>query len=579
MQYKKILLVTTAIKETHEDNKNVIFLGEWCKPHDDENPGHVMQYHCEDRKKFEEDHNYLDFFYESLLLSLSKTLNDYHHSNHSIRYWRIIIGPWLQIYISAVWDRWENLRVAFEKYEFDETVLINYTAAYKPPNSYDEANCLLGSNHFWNHMLYSKILKNHYSSHIKFINISCKKFLRYQKSTKPNKRTIKDTLVHWTDRLLEIIQVNERVVFVSSYFDLGALIKISLKLGQIPRVHTEFRQRIKLPNISPLRNKINIDLKGENSFELFLISNIVSDIPISYIEGYKTLKQRAALLLPNCSVIFSANAHYNNELFKVFCAEKINLGKKLITSQHGGGARLKYSQNSHEVKISDVNVVWRNTSYKNQIRLPPNKIVNRGKGKKNGCELTIVSLEFPLYLTHYISGTHSSLILDDYNQKLEFINNLDKSIKNYLKIRADIDYGWNIKQRYINKLGIEKISPHKTLLNAFDHSKVIVCTYPETTLSEAIYSEIPTILLYKEEYWEPHSENDNFIHIMEEANIIFSNPITAANHINKVWDDPYAWWNSPRTINSRKKFLDEFVRTEKNWLKQWSRFFKDQLSE
>ena len=83
--------------------------------------------------------------------------------------------------------------------------------------------------------------------------------------------------------------------------------------------------------------------------------NIISDIPISYIEGYGNILERATYLFPDCKIIFTANAHFYNELFKVWCAERVNSGKKLIISDHGVTAT-KYNNFSHEDKISDLHV-------------------------------------------------------------------------------------------------------------------------------------------------------------------------------------------------------------------------------
>jgi putative transferase (TIGR04331 family) len=59
-----ILLVTTAVKKTRKNNKNLLFLGEWCKEYSDEkllnNIKHkTIDYHWNDREKFKSDYKYL----------------------------------------------------------------------------------------------------------------------------------------------------------------------------------------------------------------------------------------------------------------------------------------------------------------------------------------------------------------------------------------------------------------------------------------------------------------------------------------------------------------------------------------
>ena len=129
---------------------------------------------------------------------------------------------------------------------------------------------------------------------------------------------------------------------------------------------------------------------------------------------------------------------------------------------------------------------------------------------------------------------------------------------------------------FLLSLSEEISSSSHNLLEAFNDSKIIVCTYPETTVFEAIYSKIPTILLYKKEYWELHPEFDDLVKKMKLANIIFSDPVSASSHINRIWNDPRLWWDSPTVIDVRKEFFDQCGRVDGDWLDQWSRFFKKQ---
>jgi putative transferase (TIGR04331 family) len=137
--------------------------------------------------------------------------------------------------------------------------------------------------------------------------------------------------------------------------------------------------------------------------------------------------------------------------------------------------------------------------------------------------------------------------------------------------------GWGIDRHYSNIIGNERISYKGSLSDAYDDSKIIVCSYPETTFFEALYSGKPTILLYMKENWDFHSEFSSLISIMEDANILFTNPVAASNHINKIWDNPDYWWNLPKVVNAREEFFDQCGRVDDNWLDQWGDFFKEQL--
>lgn len=572
MKTKKELLITTAIKESHECPDSAVFLGRWCDSKND--IVDTIDYHYNDRNKFNKNYKYIDSFYESLIPSISSALNNYHNTNYSTQYWLIIIGPWLKLYISSAWDRWECLRVAFEKYEFNRTILINSNIITNPPNYYNEADYLYGSSHYWNHLFFSKILKAEYTDKIKIESLVCNNFSSYKTNKSFNKETIRDLLIYSIDKTLEIFQISKKVLIFDSYFKLSDLFKVSISLKQIPRLFKEFNKTINLPDPSIHRKNFNIIHEHKNSFELFVINNIPLDIPVAYIEGYETLKKQSNAINLIYESIFTANAHIHNDLFKVFCAEKCNSGQKLVISQHGGGFHLKHSLKSHEIKISDVNIMWGVSNNKKQIGLPSQKIFYKNVKRKKTGDITIIGVEFPLYTKHHTSGIHSSATIDDYNQKVKFINNINNEIYKNIKVRPYINCGWNLKKRYIKKFGSDIISPYKSLIEAFSNSKLIICTYPETTFSEAIYSGVPTIMLFKEEYWEMETKSLEIVNMMKDAKIIFSDPIKAANHINTIWNNPYDWWDSEKTSNIRNIFINEFIGDDDRKLTKWIEFFE-----
>ena len=77
----------------------------------------VLPYHWDDRHKLYNDYQYLNSIYENTLIALQRQLNEIHQVDHSLQYWRILIGPWLGWFIQIVFDRWTMLNHAFDKYE------------------------------------------------------------------------------------------------------------------------------------------------------------------------------------------------------------------------------------------------------------------------------------------------------------------------------------------------------------------------------------------------------------------------------------------------------------------------------
>ena len=105
----KRFLITTALEETWRDEEPVLFLGEWCRRYSRKDrwskmDAKVLPYHWDDRAKLYADYLYLREFYERLLVDLSAQLNQIHIVDHSLRYWRILIGPWLGYFIPMLFN-------------------------------------------------------------------------------------------------------------------------------------------------------------------------------------------------------------------------------------------------------------------------------------------------------------------------------------------------------------------------------------------------------------------------------------------------------------------------------------------
>jgi putative transferase (TIGR04331 family) len=59
------------------------------------------------------------------------------------------------------------------------------------------------------------------------------------------------------------------------------------------------------------------------------------------------------------------------------------------------------------------------------------------------------------------------------------------------------------------------------------------------------------------------------IEILVNANILFTDPAAAANHINKYYSNIDEWWLSESTQTAVKVFVDKYAYSDKNWKLVW----------
>ena len=581
------ILITTALTETwgNRDQKAVL-LGEWCKTLDNLNELEAREYrqvpyHWSDRDKFIKDYDYLELFYERVLQSLANSLNDYHGVDRSLRYWRILLGPWLLTYVAIAWDRWESLRLAFAEQDFDEVYSLSLNRDLMVPedyNRFDTYNTL----DIFNYFIFQDIIACQYSN---FINILKNDHI-HEIFSRRQSNVIRDESVNYSlfsliDNFLRDLQKNYKVVLVETFFDRKSLIRLCLKLNQVPRRHYEFSQDIQYPKVNPDRYNFSIDIQPSSDFEDFFQQHIFSQIPIAYLEGYEELNRVATSIKTTGDVIFTANAHLDNDLFNCWAGDQVEKGKKLIVSQHGGAMRSHINNFDHQEKIADVMTVWHKPYMDKHVQLTPNKMIGLKKifNKKTNKYLVLVPLEHKRYPTRAQDGPDAINYSNDYDQKILFSHALSSKIYKKLKIKSAqvLDSsGWtNSGDRYALDLGKDKISKHATLREAFSNSKMIVCTYPQTTFSEAMHSNIPTILLYCEEYWPLHPQFDDLIEQLKLNKIIFTDPHEAAEHINEVWDHPDQWWQDPSTQKAVNYFFEMTGRVNDDWVDEWVGFLRN----
>ena len=159
---KSYFLVTTALNETWDEKEQTIFLGKWCFIFNrfDKNkyPDYLVHpYHWDDRAKYNSDFDLIDSLYEKKLRELIKSLNKFHGVNNDIKYWRVIIGPWLRSFIEVLFDRYEVLKSV--KDLVSNSLILNYNL-----NDIIPLNNLTFSRQIktdeWNHIIFAEIIKS-----------------------------------------------------------------------------------------------------------------------------------------------------------------------------------------------------------------------------------------------------------------------------------------------------------------------------------------------------------------------------------------------------------------------------------
>jgi len=134
------------------------------------------------------------------------------------------------------------------------------------------------------------------------------------------------------------------------------------------------------------------------------------------------------------------------------------------------------------------------------------------------------------------------------------------------------------KDKYYKKIFKKNIIRHTRLEKCINSAKIVVCVYPQTTFSNAMYSEVPTILFFNKDHYIFHDKFSKLIQQLVKNKIIFYDPRLAAIHLNAIWKNPYDWYNSYEVKKVRNLFLKDalsivYPRNIKEEEKNWKNIF------
>ena len=588
------LLVTTASEDAWGSSEDLLFLGEWCKLYErrhvwSRRDSETARFHWDDRGKLRRDYAYLESLHRSLLPSLATCLNEFHRVDHSVRYWQTLLDPWLASYIAVVFDRWESLRLAFEEYGELELVLCAGAGATAPPYGHLEFLEQAQSDE-WNRSLHERIIETEH----------CAKCLIRREPTSvateegsgrlavsSRRRSMLGRVASAVDGFLGSCFTEYDVVFLGSTFCLPALIRLNLALGQAPRLFlNEFRPirpKESLPasgSGSADRTGMHLIVQLESRFEQFLVRSIVHDLPSSVVEHYSALRNRAMSLAIRTKAIVTGGRHWFDEFAKVWFAEQVSRGVKLVITEHGGSLPESKEWFDFEVDIADAKCSWFLPYHSKHTQLPPAKLVGRFARLRLAPRVaagprycSVIPYECARWVHRVQLCPMASQWSVGFEMILEFHEALDVDVKELFRIKPR-DAGWNMRQRASDILGSNKVLAEKALDRVFSSSRVIVCTYPQTTFSEAMASGVPTVLMYPEHLWDLNAVALPLIESLRSAKILFYEPMAAAAHVNAIWADPGKWWKSPDVLEARRQFRLVAQDLNGDWVAKWTSFLR-----
>jgi putative transferase (TIGR04331 family) len=445
------VLIVTALEETWPINKEpVLFLGEWCRLYSRKSAWEgldatVAPYHWDNREKLHQDYIHLQALSEELLVELANSLNKIHGVNHTVRYWRILVGPWLGYFVQILFDRWAMLAQVQRNENISYLSLRRHENNNKfVPNDVEEFISFFLTDE-WNEFIYGQIAE------WMEIPIERSGVIKHERENSSvlnfhsTRQRLSISLKKFANYIFGLVGRDDGYFFISTYLGIKKNLRLQFSLGQVPQLW----QQVMAPAVSICESarKWNLQGRGNQDFESLVRALIPKNIPKLYLEGYSALlKVSNDVPWPKTSrAIFTSNSFITDEVFKAWAAEKVETGAPLIVGQHGGnyGMALWNFSEDHQVAIADRYLTWGWTNKKkNVIPVGNFKKMQNATPDWNGAAL-LVGTTVPQQSYHMFSAPVGAGQWQEYFQEqVRFVSALPEDLRTKLLVRlCSQDYG------------------------------------------------------------------------------------------------------------------------------------------
>jgi len=573
------------MSEICDKASEIVFLGPWCIPDKicmesvDSIENRIVPSPWYPTAKRIDAFNYCHSLYETAITKLSIRLNELHGVSCPDKYWRILIGSWLFHYIMILFDRYKRLVIALDTFPSLYTYVLPKEKCSLVSYSTDDFLFRFGKvkGDLYNHLLFSIIAHEICPENI--IEKDC----GYELQTNVIKRG-------WKRRIFNVLKSPIDNGF-RGYILLNEMYHISLKELIFLKVKTGFNRLnfvemfgSSLSDNMLLKDKCSKNMRAalkinytDNGFESILFKTIPEAIPVCYIEDYRYYKDKIKTI-DNLKFIGSMVGWTYNEIFKYYSAESLLKGATLAEFQHGGGygffAILPKMIQSLEKDIF-YSWGWTDKKKSNAKPLPSpylSRLINTYTGRIN--KILMVGAT----VWRFKHGIDTVLFPDDvvsyFHEKNRFLKALKRPLQNKFMYRPGKEVGWKEIDYIMSVSPAAQIVRKKKLVYWMQKAKVVVVDHPHTSFLEALTINVPSVFYWDHEVFLMNSDAEPYFQALKDAGILYSDPVSAAEKANEIFDNPLEWWLSDKVQDVRKEFCSRFAYARRDWIDVWVKEFR-----
>lgn len=557
--------------------KNPIFLGTWAFEKGDIegiiNNIPYIPYTYDNYDSLKEDYLYSIELYEKFITIFNDFFNEKFDLNWNIKSTKLFCGLWVLEFIQVVLEKYRLLDSAFLTKQIEKIVLTDTLYEVK---DYEDFNSKIQVDSY-NHILISKIVKHMDNKLFQNSYIVDHIIEKIQISNNSKKVIIMKNLQVFFNKITK----KTATLFDRSYFDNNSLLKLFfLNYPNIrPLIYIPKNESLASKNLD-LRNKLKNSFKefefNNSSFEKILISVLVDEIPLSYLENFTEIL-KVSQNIKFSGNVYSANNLFMNDTFKCAVANNLSsINQKLIIGQHGGsyGIAQWNTREFWERDVSDKYITfgWGDTD--GLLPLSHPKLLRKISKKIDQLKIMYIATNNPRYMmTNWSNPIAGRFKINYYKNIKSVISRLNNNIKDkfFLRLHPN-DFGIGLID-YLQDPTINFSTGN--FYEEMENSSLIVCDHNQTSYLESMAMDIPTIVFWNKDDWKLRDETKSYFEKLEEKGVFFSSIDEVLVFLNFLDGfDINTWWNEPSRKQVVNQFINRYAKKNTNWLSDYGKNIK-----
>lgn len=567
-----VRLVTTSLRATWPDEGSVLLAGQWCLDYSERHRDApfvftMTPYHWDDRARLRSDYAFLHELSTHLLDELGATLNRIHGQSHTPRFWRIVLGWWLEFFAQVYFDRWKVLESAVATGGRLELVRVPpATVIPAEPTLPDFVQGVLSPH--WNERLFADIAVSSFPIDVRPLSEELPSPAPTASSVTASTsvpRALARRLSVRGTRVLDRL-VPQRVWMHQTNLRPVPRRLFELAIPQVPRrgetpVLTPCPPRAELREWALAQDHADAFVRG-------LGRAIAEHLPTVYLENWGASQAAVREALPGAKppIVLTAVAATHDDAWAIRAASCMEEGSAIVVAQNGGhyGTGAWCTLQDHEVAIADrfLSWGWTDASAPNVRPAPATRLLGQRihRGAPDGICLQ-VTVALPQQSYWLYSTPVAGQFLHYINDQITFGQALSAQVRERHRVRLyPQDYAWRVRERWHDadpRVTFTKPTTHMPAL--LESTRLYVATYNATTFLESMSMGIPTMMFWDPNFWEISDDAAPYFDALRAAGILFDDPVACAHAANTVWPHVEAWWSSGDVAAATTEFVNRFA--------------------